>query len=493
MIDIISLKNKILEFAIYGKLSEQYETDGKAEDIYCKLKDERKTQIAEKRIKNKEFSAVLESEYLFEIPENWKWIRLGEITSIISKGTTPRGGNVAYLEKGIAFLRAENLAGYDQIDCSNLKYIDEATHTGFLKRSMLEAGDILISIAGTLGRTGLVREKDLPLNTNQAVAFVRFACREMIDEEYVTYVLNAPTIQKELGNKKVDMAIPNLSLDVISNSMIPVPPLPEQKRIVKRVRESFEILDEIARLQISYNINQDILKCKLIDAGIQGKLTEQLSEDGTAEELYADIQKEKARLIKEKKIKKEKTLAEILEDEIPFEIPANWKWVRLGDICSKISSGNTPAGGSKGGAYVTEGYCFLREQNIYNDGIHNDGMVYITEELLNTRENSTVLPKDILLNITGGSIGRCALISDDFSRGSINQHILIIRVVDPRIRFYVHKCLCSPYYQRLIMGNVVGDKDGFSAGRCKNTLIPLPPIAEQKRIVDKIDELLSLI
>lgn len=120
-------------------------------------------------------------------------------------------------------------------------------------------------------------------------------------------------------------------------------------------------------------------------------------------------------------------------------------------------------------------------------------MVYISEELLNSRPNSTVLPDDILLNITGGSIGRCALVPDDFTRGSINQHILIIRTVDPQIRFYVHKCICSPYYQKLIMGNVVGDKDGFSAGRCKNTLIPLPPLKEQERIVERIDGLLSAI
>ena len=120
-------------------------------------------------------------------------------------------------------------------------------------------------------------------------------------------------------------------------------------------------------------------------------------------------------------------------------------------------------------------------------------MVYITEELLDKRINSTVLPKDILLNITGGSIGRCALVPDNFSKGSINQHVLIIRVVDEKIRYYIHKCLCSPYYQKLIMGNVVGDKDGFSAGRCKNTLIPLPPLMEQQRIVDKVDELLSVI
>lgn len=245
-------------------------------------------------------------------------------------------------------------------------------------------------------------------------------------------------------------------------------------------------------LQNQYSSDLEVLKSKIIDAGIQGKLTEQLPEDGTAEELLEQIEEEKNQLIKEKKIKKEKALSEILEEEIPFELPDNWEWVRLNDICSKICSGNTPAGGSKGGAYVPDGYCFFREQNVYNDGIQSDGMVYITEDLLNARVNSTVLPKDILLNITGGSIGRCALIPEDFTKGSINQHILIIRVVDPRIRFYVHKCLCSPYYQKLIMGNVVGDKDGFSAGRCKNTLIPLPPIEEQIRIVEKIDEMLSL-
>ena len=111
--------------------------------------------------------------------------------------------------------------------------------------------------------------------------------------------------------------------------------------------------------------------------------------------------------------------------------------------------------------------------------------------MLKTRENSTVMPMDILLNITGGSIGRCALIPDDFTKGSINQHILIIRMIDPRLRFYIHACICSPFIQKYIRGNTVGDKDGFSAGRCKNMLIPLPPYAEQIRIVEKIREAIS--
>ena len=310
--------------------------------------------------------------------------------------------------------------------------------------------------------------------------------------EYVYYYFQTKVFRRYFENEN-NKQINQVTQSILKDAIIPLPPIKEQKRIVEKINKVFELLDVIDEMQQQYSSDLEVLKSKIIDAGIQGKLTEQLPEDGTAEELLEQIAKEKKQLIKEKKIKATKALPEITEDEIPFEIPENWKWVRLADICSKITSGNTPAGGSKGGAYVTEGNCFFREQNIYNDGIHYEGMVYITDELLATRENSTVLPQDILLNITGGSIGRCALIPDDFSKGSINQHILIIRVIEPEIRQYIHKCLCSPYYQKLIMGNVVGDKDGFSAGRCKNTLIPLPPIGEQKRIVEKITQILEQI
>ena len=118
-------------------------------------------------------------------------------------------------------------------------------------------------------------------------------------------------------------------------------------------------------------------------------------------------------------------------------------------------------------------------------------MGFTKKEWLDTRPNSTVLPKDILLNITGGSIGRCAIIPEDFSKGSINQHILIIRMIDERLRHYIHHCLCSPFMQKYIKGNAVGDKDGFSGGRCKNMLIPLPPIFEQERICSKTNAILE--
>jgi type I restriction enzyme S subunit len=307
--------------------------------------------------------------------------------------------------------------------------------------------------------------------------------------EYAELVINSMSLVPFVTGA----AQPKLSQNMMNKIPIPIPPIEEQGRIVEIVSKVFGVLDKVDELQSNYAADMEVLKSKLIDAGIQGKLTEQLSEDGTAEELYANIQAEKNQLIKDGKIKREKVLPEITEDEIPFEIPKNWKWVRLGDICSKISSGSTPAGGKKSKAYVYEGYCFFREQNVYNDGIHEEGLVYITEELLNSRTNSTVLPMDILLNITGGSIGRCALIPQDFTKGSVNQHILIIRLIDPSMRFYIHYCLCSPYVQKYIKGNVVGDKDGFSGTRCKNMLIPLPPIKEQKRIAARIEEVLQTI
>ena len=230
-----------------------------------------------------------------------------------------------------------------------------------------------------------------------------------------------------------------------------------------------------------------------MDLALRGKLTEQLPEDGTGQQLFQHIQERKAVLAGTGKAKKQESLIPLTKEDIPFEIPDNWQWVRLGDITAKITSGSTPTGGKKSDAYVDKGFCFFREQNIYNDGIHSEGMVYVTEQLLNTRENSTVIAKDILLNITGGSIGRCAIVPDDFSKGSINQHILIIRMVEDETRFFTHLVLCSPYAQNHIKSKAVGDKDGFSGGRCKYMPVPLPSLPVQKRIVSIIHSAFSVL
>ena len=231
------------------------------------------------------------------------------------------------------------------------------------------------------------------------------------------------------------------------------------------------------------------LKNSILQRAIEGKLVPQRQEEGTAKELLAKIRAEKARLIKEKKIKKSKPLPAITDDEKPFDIPDSWEWVRLGDICSKIGSGKTPDGGRNSDAYKPEGIPLFREQNIYNDGLNYNGIVYISEELSNTRPGSKVFAKDLLLNITGGSIGRCAIVPDVFAVGDINQHILIIRLVRPELRSWIHAYICSPSGQNVINRKAVGAKAGFSAAKCKSMLIPIPNLSEQNRIITKIEKL----
>ena len=191
------------------------------------------------------YQRSVKNSYYENLPSSWAWTTLGMISQLITKGTTPRGGNVAYLESGIGFLRAENIKGFDKLSLENLKYVNKETHNDFLRRSILQSGDILITIAGTLGRTAIVTADDLPLNTNQAVAIVRPISTELINIKYVVYALNAEHISKALLHQEVAMAIPNLSLENISDCIIPIPSIKEQQRIVEFIENAFQSIDSI--------------------------------------------------------------------------------------------------------------------------------------------------------------------------------------------------------------------------------------------------------
>ena len=360
------LKNSILQLAIQGKLVEQRPEEGTAQELYNKLKKSKVDGIKRGLWgKSKSLTEITESEILFDIPASWQWIKLGEIASLVTKGTTPRGGNVSYLDKGIGFLRAENIAGFDKLDKSNLKCVDEETHNSYLKRSIVQENDILITIAGTLGRTALVRKDDLPLNANQAVSIVRLANTTDINLLYVIYALNSAEIQKYLKGQRKITAIPNLTLEIIENCVLPLPPLAEQKRIVAKIEELLPYIDRYeqawSRLEVFNQRFPDDMRKSILQLAIQGKLVEQRPEEGTAEELYREIQAEKQRLIKAGKIKKEKPLPEITEEEKPFEIPESWKWVRLGSIVKKLTDGshNPPPNTGKG-------YPVISAKNIKN-------------------------------------------------------------------------------------------------------------------------------
>ena len=243
-------KNKILDLAIHGKLVPQDPNDEPASVLLERIRKEKEELIKQGKIKRDKKESVIfkgdDNSYYQDLPENWIKIRLSSISEIITKGTTPRGGRIAYSQSGIGFLRAENIAGYDKLNLSNLNYIDEESHNNYLKRSILKENDILITIAGTLGRTGIVPQQALPLNTNQAVAIIRLVDKNIINVKYLVYAINSPQIKDDLLDKSVDVAIPNLSLENIADCNIPFPPFAEQKRIVTAIEEAFSKLDKIS-------------------------------------------------------------------------------------------------------------------------------------------------------------------------------------------------------------------------------------------------------
>lgn len=217
---------------------------------------------------------VPESEQPYPVPANWCWVRLSSISQVISKGTTPKGGKNAYTDHGVKFLRVENINDDGTISHDNIAYVSEELHYTFLKRSILEENDILISIAGTLGKTGIVRSVDLPMNTNQAVAFVRISPKK-INRWYIKNAIDNPAIQTLLLSKTKVTSIPNLTLEIIGECPIPLPPPPEQQRIVDRIESLFAKLDEAKQKAQDALDSFETRKAAILHKAFTGELTAQ--------------------------------------------------------------------------------------------------------------------------------------------------------------------------------------------------------------------------
>ena len=180
-----------------------------------------------------------------------------------------------------------------------------------------------------------------------------------------------------------------------------------------------------------------------------------------------------------------KSLAPITDEEKPFEILDGWKWVRLGEICSKIGSGSTP----RGSEYYGSGIPFLRSQNVYNEGLDYKDIVYISKSTHDKMKATFVFPNDLLLNITGGSLGRCAVVPKDFEVGNVSQHVCIIRPVRTNTT-YLHICILSDLFQQNIKTSGAG-RQGLPKYNLEKMCFPLPPLKEQEEIVNKVETLFT--
>ena len=310
-------------------------------------------------------------------------------------------------------------------------------------------------------------------------------------------VLNAQFLHLYLSRLKDSILVPlmtgaaNVTLTVtkLKTVKVPLPPIKEQLRIVslfnRMDNEQAELTDEILNQQtLLKKLRQSILQ-----EAIEGKLTaswrEQNPDVESASVLLEKIKAEKEQLIKEKKIKKQKPLPAINEDEIPFDILDNWVWCRLGTVSSKIGSGSTPRGSN----YSESGIPFFRSQNIHNYGLVYNDIKYISDETHTKMAGTKVLAEDILLNITGGSMGRCAYVPKDFGDANLSQHVCIIRpiLLNP---IFLHNLVLSPIFQDMIFSSTTGaGREGLPKNNLEQFVIPIIPLEEQKEIVKKIEKL----
>ncbi|TVO75897.1 restriction endonuclease subunit S [Sedimenticola selenatireducens] len=229
----------------------------------------------------------------------------------------------------------------------------------------------------------------------------------------------------------------------------------------------------------------------ILELAVRGKLVPQDASDEPAPVLLASIASEKSQLVKEKKIPRSKVLPDVTDAEKPFELPAGWGLARLGNLTSKLGSGSTPRGGKN--AYVETGIPFLRSQNVWNDGLKLEDIAYIPEETHQKMEKTKVTPGDVLLNITGASLGRSTIFPEELVEANVSQHVTIIRLIEPRMGRFVHLGILSPMVQRLVWGRQVGMAiEGLSKKVLKMFEFPIPPLTEQHRIVAKVDELMAL-
>ena len=235
-------------------------------------------------------------------------------------------------------------------------------------------------------------------------------------------------------------------------------------------------------------MNTKALRQKILDLAIHGKLVPQDPNDEPASVLLERIKAEKERLIKEGKIKRTKrSEAACDKPHYPFELPKGWCWTTIEDVCSKIGSGSTP----KGSNYSKEGIPFFRSQNVQNFGIVLSDIKYISEEVHQSMKGTEVIANDLLLNITGGSLGRCAVVPINFKIGNVSQHVCILRTVLVKPE-YLHCFILSSFFAKSMKITGSG-REGLPKYNLEKMLFPLPPIHEQERIIIEVKQLLNYI
>lgn len=457
------LKSKILQLAIQGKLVKQDENDEPAKILLEKITEEKERLIKEKKIKReKPMPEITKEEKAFELPKGWEWCRFSQVTICRD------GERIPVSSKD----RSEREKIYDYYGASGV--IDKIDNYIFEKPLLLigEDGANLISRSTPIA---FIAKGKYWVNNHAHVI-------DSIDEitlKYLEIFVNAIDLKPYVTGT----AQPKLNQANLNNIVLPLPSVAEQLRIVAKVDELFTIIDELSENKEAMLKNIFDTRNKVLQLAIQGKLVEQCEDDEPVAILLQRIAEEKERLIKEKKIKKEKPFPEITEEEKAFDIPNGWEWCRLGNI-GDWGAGATPSRGNL--SYYNGDICWIKTGEL-NDGFINGSEEKITEKAL--RECSLRLNKagDVLIAMYGATIGKLGILNIE---ATTNQACCACTVFSQIYNKYLYVLLLA-MRQEFKNQSFGGAQPNISKHKIINTVVALPPLEEQKRIVSKIDEIMS--
>ena len=486
------LRYAILQIAMQGKLVKQNISEGSGHIEYAKMRKHRQQLLKEKKIKKeKELLEISEDELAFDIPKNWKFVRLGEVGSW-SAGATPSRSHLEYYDGDIPWLKTGDL---------NDGYITEVpefiTEAGVEHSSVRlnPVGSVLMAMYGaTIGKLGIL---EIEATTNQACCAC--ICYDGMYNKYLFYYLLSQ--RKNYIAMGAGGAQPNISKDKIVNSIIALPPLEEQKRIVAKIEELMPLVEQYAKASTRLNtLNAsfpDQMKKSILQQAVMGKLVPQDPNDEPASVLLKKIAEEKQKLIKDGKIPKEKKLAQIEEEEKEFELPDGWEYVRVQDIASYITdyvaNGSFKTLKEHTTTYTEPNYAiYVRTMDL---SANFEGRCsYIDKESYDFLQKSKLYGGELILPNIGASIGKAFIMPDLGMPMSLAPNSIMIKFIEPVMNRFFAYVMQSPYGAKMLANTKGGTATPkFSKTELREMVIMLPPLAEIKRIVNKADKMMQMV
>lgn len=468
------LMNSLLQEAIHGKFSvHNCSTENAKREFEIISKD------TAKGIK-KDFS-ISENDYPFDIPENWCWCRLRSLCMTdISYGIIKLFNEDV---NGVRVLRCSDVKA-NKIDLSNVRTVSKKLSDEY-SRTILKGGEIVINVRGTLGGCSVVPQELEGYNVAREVAVIR--PHELVNAQYLTYLLLSPYFMEFMSTELRGIAYKGLNMGILSQFPVPLPPLSEQIRIINNINKVTPFIQKFKLKENELNnIDKQIstdLRNSILQEAIQGKLVPHFDREGTSDSLIKELYSNNTET---KHINKKETN---IEDEYLFDLPENWRWIPLSEVCN-IYTGDSINETEKKLKYtnIPEGYPYIGTKDVgFDHTIAYDNGVKIPY----SKTNFSIAPAgSVLLCIEGGSAGKKIAYTEQ--EVCFGNKLCCFYSLKKELRSFIYYYLQSPVFLGVFKDNITGMIGGVSIGKLRTMLLPLPPLAEQKRIVSAIEQLLPL-